>query len=167
MISSANRRARGSREADVAGRGELIEQDADQPGLLGLSAIERADPRDVEDQLAEQRRHRDRADLIGGGAARAGRRQPRDVDRAHRDRRAHDLGVLRAGRHPDRAIGRDDMARLVGDHLEVAARGERQLVPRVVVGRLGDVVQERHRVGADPDRAVEWGVTRFRQTLAF
>jgi hypothetical protein len=48
----------------------------------------------------------------------------------------------------------------------VAARRERQLVPGMIVLGLGDVVQERHRIGADPDRAIE-RLTRFRQSLAF
>lgn len=102
--------------------------DSDRLERSEVRDVDRLRPRDMQDQLAQQRRHRDRPDRRDPTRSIAARhRQPRDVGRSHRDRRAHDLGVLRPGRHSHRAVGRDDVARLVGDHLEVTARRERQL----------------------------------------
>jgi predicted enzyme related to lactoylglutathione lyase len=166
-ISAANRAARGSR-GDGSARvtssalATRSNEQRRQPALGRPSAIEGAQATRVDDQLAQERRHRHHPHALEA----APRRWRRDEERSHRDRRAHRHGVRGPGRDHHRAIRRDQVAHAAGLDLERAARGVGHRVPARLAPALDAIVEKRHRIGPDHHRAIREPLADSRHSLA-
>jgi len=129
------REARIPRHGEIEGergeRGDLVEDQGHEPARRAGLVVAHGQFARAEDQLAQERGHRQHADAGG----QVGRGVVAHVQRAHRDRARHADLVGHAARHPYRALGRHRPGALARAHEHGALGGEDELGPLVRVRR--------------------------------